>query len=131
MVDPASQHVGDCFDPSRRVQAEAGLVIGGIVGSEVIQQQKRIEVVQAPCANTSLEPYSRSFNDRLGLDNLYDLSLIRIQVSSPCLRSIWKASFFYWDSIARLRRLRNSEFTFRSPALRESSYTDNDRKAAA
>ena len=61
--DRADQHVGDRLDAAMRVHREAGHVVGGIVGAEVIEQQERIGKIQAAAGEAALQPDARAFHD--------------------------------------------------------------------
>jgi hypothetical protein len=52
-----------------RMERKAGLVIGGIRRVEMIQQQKRIEMVERACPNAPPEPDTGSLDDGLRFDD--------------------------------------------------------------
>ena len=66
-----------------RMQGKPGLIIIRVFGSEMIQQQKWIKIVEGVRSNASLEPHSRSLNYWLRFDDVIDASLNGIHASSP------------------------------------------------
>ena len=74
VLDLSSQHISYRFDPSMGMQGKPGLIVTRIAGLKVIQQQKWIQIVQLLCSNTSFESDSRTFGDRLRLNDLFDFS---------------------------------------------------------
>src|SRR5262245_30047463 len=69
MIDAASKHVGNRLDSAMGMQREAGPIIGGIGTGKMVQQQKRIEIVQTPSADASLEPDPGAFDERFRLNH--------------------------------------------------------------
>ena len=70
----AREQIGHRFDAAMRMQRETRLVIGGIFRLEMIQQQKRIEVIQCMRADAAFEPNAGAFDDRLRLDDFGNFS---------------------------------------------------------
>src|SRR5712692_3094728 len=58
-----------------RVQRKPGLIIVRVFGSEMVQQQKWIKIVESARSDTSLEPHPRSLDYWLRLDDAFDSSL--------------------------------------------------------
>jgi hypothetical protein len=56
------------------MQRESRFVITPIRGTKVVQQQKRIEVIECLRANAPLQLYPRAFDHGLGLDDSLDVS---------------------------------------------------------
>lgn len=75
VVNLTFEDVGYSLYSSVRMQWKAGFVIRRVARGKVIQQQKRIQIIQRSRANASLEVYSCAFDDRLGLDDLLYLSM--------------------------------------------------------
>ena len=71
MTNGARQQVRHRFDAAMRMQRKTRLVIGGIFRLEMIQQQKRIEVIQRMRADAAFEPNAGAFDDRLRLDDFW------------------------------------------------------------
>ena len=71
VVHNAGKNIGHGFNAAMGMQGETGFVIASIRGSKVVQQQKRIEIVQSLRSNASLQLYACPFDDRLGLNDLF------------------------------------------------------------
>lgn len=67
------QHIGDRLNPPVRVQRKPGLIIHRVAGGKVVEQQEGIKIVQGRRADASLEPDPCAFNDRFGLNELFEV----------------------------------------------------------
>src|SRR6266481_5450739 len=74
VVHDAGKNVGHGFNSAMGMQRETGFVVAPLRGSKVVQQQKRIEIVQGLRSNASLQLHTRAFDDRLRLNDLLDRS---------------------------------------------------------
>ena len=68
----AGKDVGDGLDAAMRVPGEAGEVVRGILVAEIIQQEKRIELLCFAEAEGALELNARTLDGGLGFKNLFD-----------------------------------------------------------
>jgi hypothetical protein len=55
-------HVGDSLDPSMWVAGEPCLVVIGVIGVEIVEEQKRIEQRGLVVSESTLQMYPCTFN---------------------------------------------------------------------
>src|SRR5579859_2731111 len=72
VLDRTGQHVRDGLDSAMRMPGESRQVVCRILIAEVVQQQKRIELLGLAEAEGALQLYSRSFDGWLGLNHFFD-----------------------------------------------------------
>jgi hypothetical protein len=70
MVHMTADHVGYRFNSAVRMHGKALHVIRRILGSEMIEQQKGIDMIQLAGRDTSNESHPGTFHDRPGLNDL-------------------------------------------------------------
>ena len=85
VVDGAGEHIGNGLDPPVRMPGKAGLIVGGSVVAEIIQQQERIELCCLAEAEGAAQLHPGSFHGRLGLDDALDGSNGHAGLAFPCL----------------------------------------------
>src|SRR5579872_6186351 len=71
MLDGSGKHIGDSFDPAVRMPGKPCQIILRVLIAKIIQQQKWIEFLRFAKTEGALEFYSRAFDGRLGLNNLF------------------------------------------------------------
>ena len=69
--DPV-QHVGHRLDTPVGMHGKTRQIVAGVVGSEVIEEKERIEVVEPPGGNAPAKPDPCPFPYELRLDDLLD-----------------------------------------------------------
>ena len=69
MVDLSGQHVGHRLDAPVRMPGETGKVILRILRLEVVEEEKRIDVLEGGRGDAPPEPDTGTLNDRLRLDD--------------------------------------------------------------
>ena len=69
MVDRAGEHVGDGLDPAMRVPGEAGLVVGGTIVAEIVEQQERVVLARVAEPEGAAQPDAGTLHRRAGLDD--------------------------------------------------------------
>jgi hypothetical protein len=72
VLDRAGQHVGDRLDTAVRMPREPGQVIGGVVVSEVVEEQKRIELGGIAESEAALQTDACAFECRLWMNDLFN-----------------------------------------------------------
>ena len=70
----ARQHVGDGFDAAMRVPWKAGEVVGRVLVAEIVEQEKRVELVRLSKPEGALQFNAGAFNRGLGLVDLFHSS---------------------------------------------------------
>ena len=68
------QHICDGLDSTMRVPRKPGKIIRRIVVPEIVQQQKRIELLRLPKAKRPLQLYPRPLHRGLRVQNLFHRS---------------------------------------------------------
>ena len=74
MLDGAGQHVSDRLDAAMRMPRKSGQVVRRPIVSEVVEQQKRIEVARISEPEGAPQPDARTFQRRLRLTHLFNRS---------------------------------------------------------
>ena len=65
VLDRAGQHISDGLDPAVRMPGKSRQIIVWIVVAEIVQQQKRIEILGLAEPEGALQLYARAFDGRL------------------------------------------------------------------
>jgi hypothetical protein len=66
------EHVGDRFDSAMRMPGESRQIVFRVVVTEVIEQQKRIEIPGFAESESTLQPDTRSFDSGLRFNNSFN-----------------------------------------------------------
>jgi hypothetical protein len=74
VIDCASQHVGDRFDPAVRMPRKAGEVVRRIVVAEIVEQQKWVVVLGATEPEGAPKFDAGAFHCRLRLKDMFHRS---------------------------------------------------------
>ena len=96
--DSSGEQVSHGLDPAMGVERKAGLVIGRILRSKVIQEQKRIDMVEGARSDASFKPDAGSFNDGLRLYDFCDFSY-------RCFQTLRTLRFCGEKRLPRFRRV--------------------------
>src|SRR5580704_15901352 len=74
MLDRARKHIGNRFDAPMRMPGKSREVVCRLVVAEIVQQEKRIEVLGFTEPKSALQLYASTFKGRFGLNNLFHWS---------------------------------------------------------
>src|SRR5262249_343500 len=72
MLHVACQHAGDRLHPPMRVPGEAALVLGRLVGTEIVEEEEGVELRDLLEAEGPPEMHARTLDGRLALPDLLD-----------------------------------------------------------
>jgi hypothetical protein len=70
----AREHVGDGFDTPMRVPRKSGQIVVGVLVTEVVEQEKRIEVTSVTKTKSATQSHTSAFNGGFGLNDSLDWS---------------------------------------------------------
>src|SRR5262249_24829842 len=69
VVDGTGEHIGDRLDAAVRMPGETGEIVLGLLITEIVEEQERIEFARIAEAEGSPEPNAGAFRGRLGLSD--------------------------------------------------------------
>jgi hypothetical protein len=94
MVHMTGDHVGYRFNSPVGMHGESLHIIRWITGSKMIEQQKRIDMIQFARRDTSNESHPGTFHDRPGLNDSDYFSGLFVHFFSLCLSFPFESQFF-------------------------------------
>ena len=72
MVDGACEHIGNGLDAAVRMPWEAGHIVGGLIATKVIEEQKRIGLFRVAETEGATQADTGTFDVGLGFDDAFD-----------------------------------------------------------